>query len=280
MRMFGFFTVYWRDMLRYFRFRTQLFSSLLQPALWLAFFGIAMAANFDRLMMGDTGALPDVPSVGYFTFMAAGVIAMNVLFTNLFGGFILLFDKNWGLMREMLASPMPRRDIIFGLCLSGVTKSFFQATVIIVIGLLLGVTFFAEKTALEVVVSLFGIFAFVAVFAVGFLSLSTAIALVTESPEGFQGVTTLLTMPVFFASNALYPTEAFPEPLQWLVAINPLTYLVTGIRHFAIGDQFTAIGVEYTTTTGDIAFAFAALLLFGAATFALAWRTVEHAVIT
>jgi ABC-2 type transport system permease protein len=280
MRIFGFLTVYWRDMLRYFRFRTQLFSSLLQPALWLGFFGIAMAANFDRIMMGDTGALPGVQSVGYFTFMAAGVIAMNVLFTNLFGGFILLFDKNWGLMREMLASPMPRRDIIFGLCLSGVTKSSFQATVIIVIGLLLGVAFFVGKTAVEVAGSLVGIFAFIAVFAIGFLSLSTAIALVTESPEGFQGVTTLLTMPVFFASNALYPTDAFPEPLQWLVVVNPLTYLVTGIRHFAIGDHFTAIGVEYLTTTGDIALAFGALLIFAVATFALAWRTVERAVIT
>lgn len=280
MRIFGFFTVYWRDMLRYFRFRTQLFSSLLQPALWLAFFGIAMAANFDRIMMGDTGTLSGVPGVGYITFMAAGVIAMNVLFTNLFGGFILLFDKNWGLMREMLASPMPRRDIIFGLCLSGVTKSCIQAAVIIVIGLLLGVSFFGGKTPAGVAWSLCGIFAFITVFAIGFLSLSTAIALVTESPEGFQGVTTLLTMPLFFASNALYPTDAFPEALQWLVAVNPLTYLVTGIRHFAIGDHFTAIGVEYLTTTGDVLLAFGALLLFSVVTFALAWRTVERAVIT
>ncbi|HPS90065.1 MAG TPA: multidrug ABC transporter permease, partial [Methanosarcina vacuolata] len=103
----GFLTIYWRDMLRFVRFRTLLFTSLVQPALWLAFFGVAMSNNFERL----TATMPVIPGVrvvGYLTFIGAGVIAMTTLFTSLFGGTVLLFDKNWGLMRETLSSPLPR----------------------------------------------------------------------------------------------------------------------------------------------------------------------------
>ena len=130
----GFMTVYWRDMLRFFRFRTLLISSLVQPALWMAFFGIAMSSSFDRFSMG-VPAVPGAEAVGYLTFMAAGVIAMTTLFTSLFGGIVLLFDKNWGLMREILASPLPRSHIIIGIALSGMTKSFIQAIIIMVFGL-------------------------------------------------------------------------------------------------------------------------------------------------
>ena len=121
---YGFLNIYWRDMIRFFRFRTMLLSSLLQPALWLAFFGIAMASSFDKLMSGIP--VPEgVHAVGYLTFMAAGIIAMTSLFTSLFGGMIILFDKNWGLMREIMASPMPRDHVIIGIGLSRDDKSIY-----------------------------------------------------------------------------------------------------------------------------------------------------------
>ena len=103
----GFLTIYWRDMLKFFRSRTLLFASLIQPVLWLAFFGIAMSSNFDRLT-ATLPATPGVKTVGYLTFIGAGVIAMTTLFTSLFGGTVLLFDKNWGLMRETLSSPLAK----------------------------------------------------------------------------------------------------------------------------------------------------------------------------
>ena len=276
---YGFVTIYRRDMMRFFRFRTQLISSLIQPALWLAFFGVAMSGNFDRL-----GALmptvPGVEAISYLTFMAAGVIAMTTLFTSLFGGFVLLFDKNWGLMREMMASPMPRRDIIIGIALSGMTKSWIQTTIIIVFGLFIGVDFFTGYSLLEAVLAYAGILMFVGMFAVGFLCLSATIALSMESPEGFQGITTLLTMPLFFVSNALYPTTAFPKIMQDLAALNPLTYLITGVRYFAIGNDFMAIGIHFQSTPTEIILSFIALLIFTSVMFAIAWRTVEKAVIT
>jgi ABC-2 type transport system permease protein len=268
----GFLTIYWRDMLRFVRFRTLLFASLVQPALWLAFFGIAMSNNFDRL----TATLPEilgVRTVGYLTFIGAGVIAMTTLFTSLFAGTVLLFDKNWGLMRETLSSPLPRIHIIIGIGLSGVTKSFIQAAIIMVFGILLGVQFFEGYTLVQVLLSLLGIMLFIGAFSLGFLFLSAAIAITMESPEGMQAVITLLTMPFFFTSNALYPANSFPPLLRALSTVNPLTHLVNGIRYFAIGSDFSSIGIRYTYTQGDVLVSFLALLAFAGIMFFIArWR--------
>jgi ABC-2 type transport system permease protein len=276
---YGFMTIFWRDMIRFLRFKTMLIASLVQPALWMAFFGIAMSANFDRLS-ATIPPVPGVPQVPYLTYMAAGVIAMTTLFTSLFGGIVLLFDKNWGLMREVMASPLPRNHIIFGIALSGVTKSFIQAAIIMVFGLFLGVEFFSGYSPIQVATAILGIMLFVGVFAIGFLFFSAAISISMETPEGLQGIITLLTMPIFFASNALYPVTAFPPFLQAISAVNPLTQMINGIRYFAIGDDFTAIGIHYVYTTTDILLSFGILSLFSGLMFIIAWWRFRVAVVT
>src|SRR5512136_2358200 len=161
-----FLTIYWRDMLRFVRFRIALVVSLIQPALWMALYGAAMSNNFSRL--GSGMVLPEgAVGVTYLTFMGAGVIALTTLFTSLFGGISLLFDKNWGLMRELLASPMPRNNIIIGIGLSGVTKSFIQVMVIMGFGLLIGVRFFPNYSPVQKLVAILGILLFVGVFSLG-----------------------------------------------------------------------------------------------------------------
>jgi ABC-2 type transport system permease protein len=275
----GYLTIYWRDMIRFVRFKTLLVSSLLQPALWLAFFGIAMASNFDAMMAGVP--VPEgARAVGYLTFMGCGIIAMTTLFTSLFSGIVILFDKNWGLMREILASPVSRNQIIVGLALSGVTKSFIQAIIIMGFGILIGAAFFAGSTPVQALVGIAGVLAFVALFAVGFLFLSAAIAISMESPEGLQGIMTLLTMPIFFASNALYPIDNFPEVLRIISAYNPMTLLINGIRYFAIGPDFYALGHHYVFTQAEILLSFAGLVLFAVVMFALAWWRFRKAVVT
>src|SRR5512136_33816 len=236
-----FLTIYWRDMVRFVRFRIALVASLVQPALWMALYGAAMSSNFSRLSSGIP--VPhDAVSVSYLTFMGAGVIALTTLFTSLFGGITLLFDKNWGLMRELLASPMPRNHIIIGIGLSGVTKSFIQAMVIMGFGLVIGVRFFPGYSWLQTAGAILGVLLFVGVFSIGFLFLSSAISMSMDTPEGLHAVITLLTLPLFFASNALYPIEAFPPVVRGLSLFNPLTHLVNGVRYFAIGSDFYAIG--------------------------------------
>lgn len=266
-------------MIRFVRFKTLLISALVQPALWMAFFGIAMSANFDRLG-SSIPPIPGVPEVQYLTYMAAGVIAMTTLFTSLFGGIVILFDKNWGLMREIMASPLPREQIIFGIALSGMTKSFIQVMIVMAFGLLIGVTFFAGYTIGHTAIALLGILLFVGMFSIGFLFFSAAISISMETPEGLQGIITLLTMPIFFASNALYPVSAFPPVLQAISTVNPLSQLVNGVRYFAIGDNFTTMGIHYVYTTADILLSFTVLVIFTVAMFGVAWWRFKVAVVT
>ncbi len=274
-----FVTVYWRDMLRFFRFRALLFSSLIQPALWMAFFGVAFTGTLTQLG-ASAAAPPGALAVPYLTFMAAGIMALTTLFTSLFGGISLLFDKLWGLMREILASPLPRSHILVGISLSGVTKSFIQVIIIMLFGILIGVRFFVGETLLQLAVSILGILLFVGVFSFGFLAMSSTISMRMESPESLQAVITLLSLPLFFVSNALYPAQAFPPFLQAAAALNPLTYVVTGIRYFAIGPDFYALGAHYVYTPMDVGFALLALLVFALVMFAIAWWTFRKAVVT
>jgi ABC-2 type transport system permease protein len=219
-------------------------------------------------------------SVTYLTFLGAGVIALTTLFTSLFGGISILFDKNWGLLREVFASPIPRTHIIVGIGLSGVTKSILQVLVIMGFGLLIGVKFFQGFTALHIIYSIAGILLFVGIFSLGFLFLSSAISMTMETPEGLQGVITLLTLPLFFASNALYPIDAFPPIMRLLSTLNPLTYLINGVRYFAIGSSFYAMGSLYVYTKGDIIFSLLYLAAFAALMFLVARRIFDKAIVT
>jgi len=133
---------------------------------------------------------------------------------------------------------------------------------------------------MQVVIGVLGILAFVGIFALGFLFLSAGIAVSMESPEGLQGIITLLTMPIFFASNALYPVDSFPEILKTLSVYNPMTLMINGIRYFAIGPDFLALGKHYTYTSGEIIISFLGLILFAAITFLFAWWRFRKAVVT
>ncbi|MCC4768938.1 multidrug ABC transporter permease [Methanosarcina sp. DH2] len=269
---FEFRAIYWRDMLKFFRFKSMLITSLIQPVMWLAFFGLAMSESFDQL----TSLVPPiegVQNVTYLSYMGAGIIAMDVLFSSLFGGTSLMFDKKFSLLRETLASPVPRAHIILGVGLSGVTKAFIQTSMIIGFGKLIGMDFFLGYTLTETVFAIIGIFLLVAVFTLGFLFLSGSIAITIENPEGMQSILTLLSMPLFFVSNALYPVDAFPAVLRFLSMFNPLTLLADGIRYFALGNNFSVMGIHYMYTPADIIVSFLGLLFFALAMLATSlWR--------
>jgi ABC-2 type transport system permease protein len=269
---FPFHAVYWREMVKFFRFKSVLFSSLIQPVMWLAFFGVAMSKSFDRIT-DLLPAIPGVPTVDYLSYMGAGIIAMDVLFASLFGGTTLLFDKKYSLLKETLASPISRINIIAGVGLSGMTKAYIQTGIIIVFGRLIGMNFFKGYDPIQTIISVVGIFVLVGIFTLGFLFLSGSIAITVEQPEGMQSILTLLSMPLFFVSNALYPVDSFPDTLKFLSIFNPLTLLANGIRYFALGDNFSVMGGHYMYTTADIFMSFVGLLLFALAMLAIViWR--------
>ncbi|WP_048122195.1 ABC transporter permease [Methanosarcina barkeri] len=269
---FEFRAIYWREMLKYFRYKSVLITSMIQPIMWLAFFGLAMSDSFDKL----TSLVPNepgVPVVKYITYMGAGIIAMDVLFSSLFGGTTLMFDKKFSLLRETLASPVPRSHIILGVGLSGVTKALFQTFIIIGFGKLVGMEFFKGYTLIETLIAIVGIMLLVSIFTLGFLFLSGSIAITVENPEGMQSILTLVSMPIFFVSNALYPIDGFPTILKVLSMFNPLTLLAGGIRYFALGTNFSVMGNHYIYTPVDIVVSFLGLIFFALVMLSAAmWR--------
>jgi len=269
---FEFRAIYWREMVKYFRYKSMLITSMVQPVMWLAFFGLAMSDSFEKL----TSLVPNepgVPVVAYISYMGAGIIAMDVLFSSLFGGTTLMFDKKFSLLRETLASPIPRSHIILGIGLSAVTKALFQTFIIIGFGKLVGMEFFKGYTLIETLISMVGIMLLVAIFTLGFLFLSGSIAITIENPEGMQSILTLVSMPIFFVSNALYPIDGFPTFLKVLSMFNPLTLLAGGIRYFALGTNFSVMGNHYIYTTVDIVVAFLGLIFFALVMLSAAmWR--------
>jgi ABC-2 type transport system permease protein len=269
---FEFRAIYWREMVKYFRFKSVLITSMIQPVMWLAFFGLAMSDSFDKL----TSLVPNdpgVPVVKYITYMGAGIIAMDVLFSSLFGGTTLMFDKKFSLLRETLASPVPRSHIILGVGLSGVTKALFQTFIIIGFGKFVGMDFFKGYTLTETLIAIVGITLLVSIFTLGFLFLSGSIAISIDNPEGMQSILTLVSMPIFFASNALYPIDGFPTFLKVLSMFNPLTLLAGGIRYFALGTNFSVMGDHYIYTSLDIAVSFLGLIFFALVMLSAAmWR--------
>jgi len=271
-----FLTIFWRDMKKFFRSRAMLFTSLVQPALWLALFGLSMSSNFDLITPG----LPNqqgVASVSYLTFMAAGVISMTILFTCLYSGISLQFDKQYGLMKEMVASPLPRSHILLGISLSGVAKSLIQSAIIILFGFVLGVRFFDGFAIGQILLSVVGITLFIVLFALGMLFLASTVALKIESHEGLQGVITLLSLPLFFASNALYPVNSLPLAIKLISYGNPLSYLITGLRYFTLGSNFYSVGTYYAYGASDVLTSLVFLLVFDVVMYLLALRAIKKA---
>jgi ABC-2 type transport system permease protein len=268
--------VYWRDMVKFFRSRAMLFASLIQPALWLILYGLSMSSNFDMLATGMPN-LPGIASVNYMSFIAAGIISMTVLFTCLYSGITIQLDKQFGLMKEMIASPMPRSSILSGITLSGITKSLIQTIIIVVLGLILGVQFFNGFTIVQIIVSIFGIVLLTMLFAMGLMFLSSLISINIASHEGVQALITMLTLPLLFASNALYPIESMPIVIQAISKINPLSYFITGIRYFSLGPDFFALGTQYSIGTNDLFLSFGFLIGFGILMYLLALRAFNKA---
>ena len=274
-----FLAIYWRDMVKFFRSRAMLFASLIQPALWLILYGLSMSSNFDMIVQNIPN-LPGIISINYMTFIAAGIISMTILFTCLYGGISIQLDKQFGLMKEMIASPMPRSSILSGITLSGITKSLIQTVIIIVLGVILGVQFFNGFTAVQTIISILGIIGFTVLFAMGLMFLSSLISIKIDSHEGVQAMITMLTLPLFFASNALYPISSMPLVIQAISYINPLSYFITGIRYFSLGSDFFALGTQYIIGINDLLLSFAFLIGFNIVMYLLAVRAFKKAKVT
>jgi ABC-2 type transport system permease protein len=225
---------------------TELATRAVQPALWLLIFGQV----FSHIRAIPTGDLT------YLEFMAPGVLAQGVLFAAIFYGIGVIWEKDLGIVHKLLASPASRFSLVLGKALAAAARSVPQALIIYILAALLGVRLDLRP------VPLLTVFLLVALGSATFATFSLVVACVVKTRERFMGIGQVLTMPLFFASNAIYPIDLMPGWLQVVARGNPLTYLVDGLRSAMIQGGPSHFGL--TIDTGAMLLVFGILLWLAA----------------
>src|SRR5579871_5768605 len=231
-----------REVKKYTRSRVQIVASLGQPLLYLLVLGFGLGPVFQKAGGGS-----------YLQFMAPGIVGMAVLFTSVFSGIALLWDRQFGFLKETLVAPVPRIQIMAGRTLGGATVSMIQGSLVIIISLIAGLR----------PVSWAGIplaIGFMAAIAIVFAALGTALGASLQDMQGFQLVMNFLVLPIFFLSGALFPLNNLPAALKIVTRIDPLSYGVDGLRGALIGTSFFGIAFD----AGALAIAAIVLLCLGA----------------
>lgn len=221
---------------------TELLSRAIQPILWLAIFGQVLS----HVRGIDTG------KVGYLAFMTPGILAQSVLFSAIFYGIAVIWERDLGVVQKLLASPASRTSLIFGKAISADFRGIVQAAVIYLIALVMGVPLRWEPAAIA------GVMMLVALGSAVFSTFSLIMACIVKTRERFMGIGQVLTMPLFFASNAIYPISLMPAWLRFIANVNPLTYLVDALRGLMIVNGESNHGVMFDA--GVLVFIFLLLL--------------------
>jgi ABC-2 type transport system permease protein len=236
--MSAIYTLWLREIKRYIRSRSQIVASLAQPLLYLVALGFGLGPVFRRAGNGN-----------YIQFVAPGVIGMSVLFTSIFSGIGLLWDRQFGFLKETLVAPVPRFQIMLGKALGGATVAMIQGSLVIIVCLLAG---FRPQNAATIPIALL----FMALIAVVFAALGIAIGSRLENMQGFQLIMNFMVMPIFFLSGALFPLNGLPKIFAAITSIDPLSYGIDGLRG-------ALIGISHFGFTADVAVlcAVAAILL-------------------
>jgi ABC-2 type transport system permease protein len=210
----------WRD-------PTELFTRSVQPILWLLVFGQVFA----RTRAIPTGGLT------YLDFMAPGVLAQSILFTSIFFGIAIIWERDLGILQKALVSPAHRSALVLGKGLSAGVRALAQSALVVVVTLVLGVRLRAHP------LPWMGVVVAVVIGSAAFSTFSLVVACIVKTRERFMGIGQVLTMPLFFASNAIYPLDIMPGWLRWVARLNPLTYLVDGLRSLMIQGAASTFGL-------------------------------------
>ena len=208
---------------------TELLMRGVQPALWLLVFGQAM---------GRVRGMPTGP-FSYLQFMTPGILAQSVVFIAIFSGISIIWERDMGLLQKMLAAPVARSALVLGKMVGAGTRAMSQAAVVLLLSLLI-------RTPLRWgVLQLLGVMATVMLGAAFFAGLSMAIAALVKTRERFMGIGQVITMPLFFASNALYPLEIMPTWLKYISLGNPLSYMVNVLRALLLTGAPAALPMDF-----------------------------------
>jgi ABC-2 type transport system permease protein len=218
MNLEGISAIWQREILTFLREKPRIISAAINPIFWLITFGAGL---------GSTVA---IAGINYQQFIFAGIIVQTMLFSSIFYGSYLVWDRRIDLLKAVLVTPLSRQSIFFGKVLSGVTFALIQTAIILAFGFLIGINYTFISIGLVVLTVTFAAAALTAV--------GLTIGSLMTSPEGFQLITTFVIFPLFFLSGALFPLENLPVYLATLTAVNPVTYIVDALRGLLIGIQY------------------------------------------
>ena len=221
-------TLCWVELRKIRHDRTELYTRAIQPALWLLIFG----ETFTKIH-----AIHTPGNTPYLTYLAPGILAQSTLFIAIFYGIQIIWERDAGVLTKLMVTPTPRAALITGKAFAAGVRSIVQAIVIVIIAALLGVSFTDNPLKLIAAV-------IVVVLGSAFFScLSMSIAGLALSRDRLMGIGQAITMPLFFSSNALYPTRLMPGWLQAISKGNPLSYEVDALRALLIGTP-TSLGLD------------------------------------
>jgi len=214
---------------------TELLTRAIQPALWLLVFG---------QVVGRAGSF--ATGMPYTDYLAPGILAQSVLFVAIFYGIAVIWERDLGILQKFLASPAPRSAIVLGKGLSAGVRAMGQLILVYVLCIILGVHLSANP------LGILGVLVAVFLGATFFATLSVILASVVKSRERFLGIGQVLTFPLFFASNAIYPIAAMPAWLQAVAHANPLTYEVDALRRLMLQGAFDArsVALDFVVLAG------------------------------
>jgi ABC-2 type transport system permease protein len=221
-----------RQLKRYARSRARIIASLGQPLLFLLGLGFGMGPVFQKAGQGS-----------YIQFLAPGIVGMTLLFTSVFSGMELIWDRQFGFLKETLVAPVPRLLIMVGRTLGGATVAIIQGSIVILICLVAGF-----RPAAFVLLPL--TFLFMVLISVMFTAMGTAIATRLADFQGFQLIINLLVMPMFFLSGALFPLRDLPGPMAVITSINPLSFGVDGLRYTLSGSAHFSLAMDLGILVG------------------------------
>jgi ABC-2 type transport system permease protein len=217
----------------------ELLTRAVQPTLWLVIFGQVMA----HVRGVPTG------NIGYLDFMVPGILAQSVLFVAIFYGIAAIWERDLGILQKYLVSPASRTALVLGKALSAGVRALSQAVIVYLLALAMGI-----HTSFQPL-HMIGVLGFIVLGAALFSTLSLIIACLVKTRERFMGIGQVLTMPIFFASNAIYPLVLMPEWLQAVSRANPLTYQVDALRTLMLpgGAAVFGVGVDAAVLGGTFA---------------------------
>ena len=219
-----------RQLKRYWRSRGRMIGSLGQPILFLVALGFGLGAIYAKAGAGN-----------FIQFLAPGVISMTILFSAMFSGIEVIWDRQFGFLKETLVAPVPRFHIMMGKTLGGATISIFQGLIVFIITLIAG--FRPNLSYLPLA------FLFMFLIAVLFTSLGVAIASQLDDMQAFPIIMNFLIMPIFFLSGAIFPLEGIPKALESVIKFNPLTYGVDGIRGALTNSYYFSFFIDFIVIT-------------------------------